>query len=244
MMRLRPGYFLLFLVTAFIPFVSSAQTDSSFVSKAVQVASAHYQKAIGVQTHLYSGPEYYVPSKSYVQGHPFFTDKSYQNGQLTYDEARFEEIPMLYDLVLDQLLIINQGSGHAQFLVKDRVASFVLNGHTFVRLQPDSGNLADLQPGFYDLRYNGQAADLIIKRGKYLYERTSSDGLEGEYRVANKYYILKADEFHPVSSKASVLRVLQDQKKPLRKFASTQNLKFSNNREDAILQLLRYYDKL
>lgn len=151
---------------------------------------------------------------------------------------------MLYDLVMDQLLTINQGSGHAQLLVKGRVTSFDFHGHTFVHLQPDSSSTPHIEPGFYDLRFKGKVTDLIIKRGKYLHERATSDGLEGEYRLANKYYILKAGEYHPVSSKASVLRVLQDQKKPLRKFANAQNLQFRKEREDAILQILRHYDSL
>jgi hypothetical protein len=235
---------LLLTVLAFIPFLSSAQADTSFVSKAVHKAASQYQEAIGVQAHVYSGPEYFVPGKPHAQGHPFFVDKTYQSGQLSYDGAQFGEIPLLYDLVMDQLVTINQGGGHAQLLVKGRVAGFELHGHTFVHLQPDSGSTTHVVPGFYDLRYKGDVADLIIKRGKYLYERTTTDGLEGEYRLANKYYIVKDGAYHSVSNKASVLRVLQDQKKQLRKFANTQNLQFKKEREEAILQTLRYYNSL
>lgn len=244
MMLSRTCSLLILAVLAFTPFLSSAQADTSFVSKAVLGAVSQYQEAIGVQAHVYSGPEYYVPGKPYAQGHPFFEDKSYQNGQLSYDGAKLAGIPLLYDLVMDQLVTINQGSGQAQLLEKVRVKGFVLHGHTFVHLQPDSGSATPIVAGFYDLRYNGDAADLIIKRGKYLYERTTSDGLEGEYRLANKYYIVKDGVYHPVSNKASVMRVLQDQKKPLRKFANTQNLQFKKEREEAILQTLRHYNSL
>lgn len=235
---------LLLTVLAFTPLFSSAQADTSFVSKAVQMAVSQNRETIGVHAHVYSGPEYYVSIKPYAQGHPFFEDKTYQNGQLLYDGAQFDKIPLLYDLAMDQLVTINQGGGHAQLLEKGRVSGFMLHGHTFVHLKPDSGSTTHVAPGFYDLRYKGDVADLIIKRGKYLYERVTNDGPESEYRLANKYFIVKDGVYHPVSNRASVMRVLKDQKKPLRKFANTQNLRFREKREEAILQTLRHYNSL
>lgn len=242
-MRKRPAYLTLVLLFNLLPFTIFAQTDSSFVDNAVSEALEQYRTAIGVHAHLYNGPEYHVPVKSHVKGHQFYQDKIYQNGNVKYDGAWFEDVPMLYDLMQDELVIVNHGSGQAQRLVKSRVEAFKLYDHNFIRLQADSTTGLSIQPGFYDLLYSGEL-QVLMKREKTLFERASTEGMEGEYRDASKFYLVKDGVYHPVSNKRSVMRVLQDQKKPLNKFASANKLRFNKERENAIVKTAEHYDSL
>lgn len=242
-MRKSPVHLTLVLLLNLLPFTIFAQTDTSFVSYAVTDALKQYRTAVGVHAHLYNGPEYYVPVKSYVKGHQFYQDKIYQNGTVKYDGAWFEDVPMLYDLMQDELVIVNHGSGQPQRLVKSRVDAFKLYGHTFIRLQADTTTGLSIQPGFYDLLYSGEV-QVLMKREKTLFERASTEGMEGEYRDASKFYLVKDGIYHPVSNKRSVMRVLQDQKKPLNKFASANKLRFRKERESAIVKIARHYDSL
>ncbi|SIT86420.1 hypothetical protein [Pontibacter indicus] len=242
-MRKRPAYLTLVLFLNLLPFTILAQTDTSFVSNAVSDALRQYRTAVGVHAHLYNGPEYFVPVKTYVKGHQFYQDKIYQNGAVKYDGTWFEDVPMLYDLVLDELVIVNHGSGQAQRLVKSRVDAFNLHGHNFVRLQADSTTSVSIQPGFYDMLHSG-SVQVLMKREKILFERASTEGMEGEYRDIDKFFLVKDGVYHQVSSKRSVMRVLQDQKKPLNKFASANKLRFRKNRENAIVRIAEHYDSL
>ncbi|WP_299991591.1 hypothetical protein [uncultured Pontibacter sp.] len=242
-MRKSPAYLVLFFLMPFLPFAATAQADSSFVDNAVLNALQQYRTAVGVHAHLYNGPEYHVPVKSHVDGHQFYLDKIYQNGTVKYDGAWFEDVPMLYDLVQDELLIVNHGSGQPQRLVKNRVEAFKLHGHTFVQLQPDTTTSSVIRPGFYDLLYSGEV-QVLMKREKTLFERASTDGMEGEYRDASKFFLVKDGVYHPVSNKRSVMRVLQDQKKPLKKYASANRLRFGKEREYAIVKTAEHYDSL
>lgn len=242
-MRKSPAYLILYLILNLLPITVFAQNDTSFVRSAVTDALKQYRTAVGLHTHLYNGAEYYVPIKSYVEGHQFYLDKIYQNGAVKYDGAWFEDVPMLYELVQDELLIINNGSGQPQRLVKNRVETFRIQGHTFVRLQPDSTTDLSLKPGFYDLMHDGEIK-FFVKREKTLFERASTNGMEGEYRDNSKYYLVKDNVFHQVSNKRSVMRVLQDQRKPLNKFASAHRLRFKKEREFAILKTVKHYETL
>ncbi|WP_133242808.1 hypothetical protein [Pontibacter virosus] len=242
-MRKSPAYLVIIFLIPFLPFAAIAQADSSFVDNAVSNALQQYRTAVGVHAHLYNGPEYHVPVKPHVEGHQFYQDKIYQNGTVKYDGAWFEDVPMLYDLVQDELVIVNHGSGQPQRLVKNRVDAFKLHGHTFVRLQADSTTGSSIQPGFYDLLYSG-SVQVLMKREKTLFERASTEGMEGEFRDASNFYLVKDEIYHPVSNKRSVMRVLQDQKKPLNKFASTNKLRFGKEREYAIVKTAEHYDSL
>ncbi|WP_220626889.1 hypothetical protein [Pontibacter sp. HSC-14F20] len=242
-MRKSSAYLVLIFLMSFLPFASYAQADTTFVDNAVSNVLQQYRTAVGVHAHLYNGPEYYVPIKSYVEGHQFYQDKIYQNGTVKYDGAWFEDVPMLYDLMQDELLIVNHGSGQSQQLVKNRVEAFKLYGHTFIRLQADSSTGLSLQPGFYDLLYDGNV-QVLMKREKTLFERASTEGMEGEYRDASKFYLVKDGVYHQISNKRSVMRVLQDQKKPLNKFANANKLRFGKERERAIVKTAEHYDSL
>ncbi|PKV76432.1 hypothetical protein [Pontibacter ramchanderi] len=242
-MRKSFAYLKLVFLFNLLPFTIFAQTDTSFVGSAVDDALKQYKTAIGVHAHLYNGTEYFVPVKSYVKGHQFYQDKVYQNGTVKYDGAWFKEVPMLYDLMQDELIIVNHGSGQPQRLVKNRIESFKLHGHTFVRIEPDSTTGLSIQSGFYDLLYSGET-QVLMKREKTLFERASTEGMEGEYRDASKFYLVKDGIYHPVSNKRSVMRVLRDQKKPLNKFAKANRLRFKKEREYAIRKTAEHYDTL
>ncbi|GAB3197485.1 hypothetical protein ABID22_003409 [Pontibacter aydingkolensis] len=202
-----------------------------------------YRSTIGAHALLYNGTEYYVPAKSYAEGHQFFQEKTFQNGSVLYDGAWFEEIPILYDILIDELVTLHPGSSYSQKLVKQKVNSFKLRGHTFVRFDADSAAGTQMQPGFYDMLYNG-SIKVFARREKNYQERLSADGREGKYTIEDKFYLWKDGTYQQVGSKSSVLKVLNDEKKNLSKFARANKLKFRSRREEAILKIAQQYDAL
>lgn len=220
-----------------------APADTSFIQQAVSNSVDLYRKAVGTQAHLYTGPEYYVPFKSYVEGHQFFKVKTFEKGSVLYDGTWFYDVPMLYDLDMDEVVTIHPGSGTSQRLVKQKVDFFKVNGHTFINLKEDSITDNALQSGFYDLLHNGQTK-LLARHEKQLQERTSTNGLEGYYNDINKFYIKKDGVYYQVNNKSSVLKVLNDKKKELKEFSRSTKIKFRNNRDTAILKMVQHYDSL
>lgn len=234
-------FFILLLFS--LSYTSYAQADTSFVQAAISDALLSHKNAIGLHAHLYNGKEYYLPGKPHVEGHPFLEDKVFKEGNIKYDGTWFEDVPMLYDLVQDELIIINPSSGHPQMLVRRRVESFKVHSRPFTYLQTDSTTSSGIQTGFYNLLYDGDI-QLLMRHHKTLHERTSTNGMEGEYRNANRFFLLKNDVYYEVSNKSSMLRVLRDQKKPLNKFANANKLRFKKNREEALLKIAQHYDTL
>jgi hypothetical protein len=239
--NLLPFYSILFFLFSHTPV--QAQPDTSFVRLAVEETMQSYRSAVGLQAHLYNGAEYFVPVKHYVEGHQFFKDKAFQKGRVLYDGSMFVDVPMLYDIMNDELVTVHTGSGLTQKLVKQKVASFSLHNHNFIYIEVDSMTSLSMASGFYDLLYEGEIRALV-RREKTLQEKATIGGMEGNFTAIDKYFIWKDGIYHPVRSKGSVLRVLKDQRKQLNRFTNANKLRFGKGREDAILKLVQHYDTL
>lgn len=233
----------LYFLFSSIALAQTTPADTVFLQSARQHALVAYEKAIGVHTHLYNGTEYADYKKAHVEGDQFLMSKAVSTGSIYYDGTWYTQVPMLYDLVTDEVIVPHNSSGLLMKLIKEKVDTFQLHGHTFVHYKANNANSALPQPGFYDLLYN-RDIQLLARRSKNIQERATSDGMEGEFRVGDKFYIRKDGHFHQVSSKKSVYKVLKDKKKQLQKHASSQRLRFRKKKEEAILTLVRYYDSL
>ena len=220
-----------------------AEADTAFLQTSINNALAAYEEAIGVQTHLYNGTEYIDYKKAHFEGDQFLVSKAAARGSVYYDGTWYAQVPMLYDLVTDELVVPHNSSGLMLKLITSKIDTFQLHGHTFVRLQADSANPEMPQSGFYDLLHSGNT-QFLVKRIKNMQDRATPAGMEGEFRVTDKLYIRKDGEYHQVSSKRSVYKVFKDKKKQLQKYASAQGLKFRKQKEAAILAVARYYDSL
>jgi hypothetical protein len=240
-----PLYFSLitFLFFPSMLFAQAGAADTSFVKQSVAEAVQLYNKAVGMQAHLYSGAAYHVPSKPYLEGHQFFKEKAFANGAVYYDGAWFRDVPLLYDVVMDEVVTIHPGSGQSQKLVKQKVEAFALSNHIFIRLHADSTAGTLMREGYYELLYDGEVKALA-RREKDLQERVTANGLEGKYNNIDRFYLQKAGAYHQVGTKSSVLRVLRDEKKELNKFARVNQLDFRRQRGEAIQKMAQHYDML
>lgn len=224
-------------------YAQNTPADTAFLQSSIKNALAAYEEAVGVQTHLYNGTEYIDYKKAHFEGDQFLISKAAARGNVFYDGTWYTQVPMLYDIVTDEVVVPHNSSGLMMKLITGKIDTFQLHGHTFVRLQADSASKEVLQPGFYDLLHNGNT-QFLVKRIKNMQDRATPAGMEGEFRVGDKLYIRKDGGYHQVSSKRSVYKLFKDKKKLLQKYASSNGLKFRKKKEEAILALTRYYDSL
>ncbi len=220
-------------------FAQSAAPDTAFLSPAKAQALAVYRQAVGEQSHLFNGPAYINHSKHYFRDHQFFITDSLSEGAAFYDGAWHTGVPLLYDLITDEVITANQGA--LQKLLPEKLTSFSIKGHTFVHLPKDSLANTPLQPGMYELLYS-QTTKVYAKRSKQPQELVEKGQMTGFYVPVNKYYILKDGRYHPVGSQSAVLKVFKDEKKPLKKHLNAQKLRFSKQKEAAIIEAATFYD--
>ncbi|HEX8019047.1 hypothetical protein [Mucilaginibacter sp.] len=220
----------------------SAQTgiDSTGLSLVV----ANYNTAIGEQSHLYNGPEYefYDPT---IKGNAYvFDNKSFTTGSVRYGAAVYSDVPMLYDLNKDVVVVLLYNHFTKFSLLSERVPEFWLLNHHFIRLNTDSTGKAALATGFYDQLYQGRKIGIIVKRAKSIQTSTGNNTVESYFSETKDYYVKKGGNYFSFSGKGGLLDIFKDKKKELRKYIRTNDIDFRENFERAVVNVATYYDQL
>ena len=215
-------------------------SDSSINNRISDIVEMYYQ-SLGDQSPLYNGSEYLEYSYTLQEGHPFFASPVWTKGTLFFDGMMFREVPMLYDIIKDQLVIPDFQQLNKINLPEEKIERFVLSGHTFVRLEPDS--LGVIKTGFYELLHDGRTG-LFARRQKKILEKAFDLRINNVVISQNTYYIRKGGKYHVVKNKADVLHVLKDKKKEIQQKLKTDGLKFKERPEQAMLIAVEYYDQL
>lgn len=234
----------LFLLTCFCTQASLAQSsvqDSSFRSAAIQNMVDLYHKTTGSASNLYNGPQY----ESYYPGfektsHQFFLFNDFTPGSVLYDGVLYKDVPLMYDLVRDELVLRHLNNSSWITLVKEKIESFTLQDHHFRRLKRD--NKLNLPEGFYSELYVGN----IMLLGRYQKIREEYIDQRTVFSKAisrTHYYVIKDGKTLPVKNKKTLLNVLEDKKSYLSQFIKQNDLSFKKNLETAMVQTVKHYDQ-
>ena len=215
-----------------------ASGDSSISAQSKRNVIAFYMKSMGKRISLYNGSEYIFNSHG-ITGHPFFESDHLINSRLEYDGTTYYDIPLAYDLVQDRVFTTDSSMNFNIQLFNERLSSFFMAGHHFVKIQPDSGKFSIRGEGFYDLLYDGSIR-VLAKRIKM-----AENGFHLEdprrYVSYNEYLLNKNGSYVRVDSKKTLLKVFNDQKDLVKKFYRKNGLDFKKNPEQAIISTTDYY---
>lgn len=216
--------------------------DTAFVSTAIKNTLQLYRNDIGAQARLYNGSKYSPPQQTFEQ-HPYFLSVDWMEGDVYYDGELFRQVPLMLDLNNGQLITEHYSNGQSLQLVEDKVHHFIIAGHYFENIHNESVGNSLPASGFYEILYGGNTK-VIVRRQKLIHDEIVNTVIERSFDVKNRYFILKDGIFHPVKTKASVLKLLENKKQQLKKFLRQNRLRFKENRESALKSLAEYYDAL
>lgn len=224
-----------FALIASCPIVTLAQTDTTFVADARKNAIQYYTQTMGVQSHIFNGSEY----KEYISQRDEFPTlyDDVMTGNVKYAGELYENIPLYYDLAKDQV-ITSYTHGNKVQLLRDKVEYFDIGDHRFVRLNNDK-----VAEGFYDLLYDGKMK-FYAKRLKVLAVRMNGNDADNIFEERVRYYILKNGVYHTVKGKRSVLSLVSDKKREVKRTIREEKLKFGKTREKSIARILERYEEI
>lgn len=227
---------------------TTAQTgddDSSLYNASLKYATDNYHKAVYPEIGLYNGREYINYNFSFREGQPYFeSDNEDSAGSIVYDGILYEKVPLMLNLVTEQVIINDPSGVHRISLNNDRVSSFTLFNHNFVRLTEDSLNKNEIRTGFYDMLYKGKIF-VFKKIQKEIDEKLSvTEGSLIRVYEHDNYYIKKEDRFYSISTKKQVLHVLKDRRKELQQFIRKNRLKIRKHKDRALPAIAGWYDSI
>lgn len=203
--------------------------------------SQRWQDAQKNQSGVYNGREYINYTRLLKDGHPFYDTTVALMGSVHYNQITYAALPLMLDLVKDELIVQHFNNVFLIQLVKSKIDWFTIGSHFFEHLGRDSAK--GLSPGFYDRVYEGRSARLYVKRQKTIQEVINDMRIERIVLDADKYYIFKDGQFHSVYTKSSVFRLLGN-KNELNHSLRQNKIKFKANRELAIKMMVQLADTL
>lgn len=194
--------------------------------------------ALGASANLYNGSAYtaYYPSTS---GTPFW-NADFHTGTIGYEGVVYNDIPIAYDLVSDEVLIKDA----RQVIIKldaAKINFFSIAGHTFVRLKEDTASANTLPADVYDLIYNG-SVKVYVKRKKQVARNIGPDG-RYPFMTYDAYFVHKDNKYYPVSKKNDLLKLFKDKDDAIREFWKAQKLNYRDDPELTIIRTASYYDQ-
>jgi len=219
-----------------------ADSQGTFSDNVPDYPLSLYKAATIDAQNLYNGRLYYIYD-SREEEFQFFDSRKLEKGTVFYDGQRYDNIPMMYDIVRDEL-VITHANGYANILLQSaKVGYFSFYNHNFRRFVSGQGINPEMKTGFYDQVYTGKTKTLV-RRVKQRQEKILDKKVISQFPEKNIYYVYTDGKYQTVHSKKSVLALFPDQKKELRKVLREQKIKFRKQRETAIVTMVARHDEL
>jgi hypothetical protein len=196
---------------------------------------------MGQNSRLYTGAQY-LRNNQRAKGTAFFGSDTFLPGSVYYNGALYRNIPLLYDLVSDEVIINDYANSNTLQLVKEKVRYFSVGGHYFVFIIPERSFTSFMKTGFYELLYNGSVGLFAKHEKKLVFPYGSED--QPQYVRSDFYYLKLNNVFYEVATKRSLLDLLQDKKDQLKKYIRDNRLSFNRRFEEALLKTTQYYAQL
>jgi hypothetical protein len=235
-----PLIFFLFINTVH---AQSLQQDSIFYQTALTNTMAIYYKQLGDQSQLLNGSHYASTGYNFRTGSAYFLSDSFSKGSLVYDGILFDSLSLLYE-DLRQLLVVKRESYLLQF-INQRITSFIISGHHFIRLVADSTNKGLERTGFYEILYTSGHIQLLKETVKNIIEVPSAyEGILRYINISNSFYFKKNNAYVQINSKKELFEFFGDRQKDVQRFIKKSRLNFRKDRENTLIQAAGFFDQI
>ncbi len=242
-MRKSLVFIILFCSFYYHSFSQAAGIDSVSENPSLKNIVSLYYRSTGENSHLNNGSEYAGYDVNFI-GNPFFDTTAMQPGSVYYDGTLYENLPILFDICNDAVIINRYNQDFRIRLVNEKIGYFSLLSHTFVRIVPDSASRLVIGIGFYDRVYKGKM-EVLVRRKKIIKDDPVVNGeIKSRYKAVENYFIKRNNAYFPVRTEKSVVRLFKDRDKEIRRYIKKNKLSFKKQPEYAIIQVARYYDQL
>jgi hypothetical protein len=234
-------YLFIILIINLSPFYSSGQINApSDQSVSFLKAKEYYQNTIGGDSHIYTGEAYYGYNSN-IKGTPFFISDSMQPNDIFYDGNLYKNVPLLFDIVKQKVVITKFESNERIQLVNAKIKYFTYDGHKFENFlqQTSDGNIS---ANMYEDMFNGKAS-VLIKRIKRIKESIRAEG-QTSFIEEDEIFVKKENNLFEIKNKKSVFDAFADKEKLVKSYIRKKKFRFKKNIEKELVATAVYYETL
>jgi len=221
----------------------SSLKDNPIPDSAYAIALRQYHTYIAPEVGLFRGIQYIDYDFTVQKGQPFLGPDLVRAGSVWYGGMQYDHVPMLFDLVKEQLVVMDPFNVFKISLYMDLVDSFALDGHLYFRMK-DSLAPPTMRLGFWDRIYSGRLV-LLKRERKSLNENimVSPDNVRFFILSSVSYYFQKGGVYRPVNDKKELFDALKDRRRSeIRRIMRRSGLDWRDNREQLLQLIAAWYD--
>ncbi|GAO42995.1 hypothetical protein [Flavihumibacter petaseus] len=224
-----------------VPFANGkAQTPFKDTSAPSPLLSVYLQ-TVNNPSDLYNGRTYHVDFPLlYGNDHPFLDTNTYQTGSVVYFGKLFENLQLKFDLMKQTVLLQHSETDEGLEFQDGALDRFTIGGHRFLRIRDSS----TLQPGYYDVLYDGTTTVLATYRKEIGGERLVDQRLLYYLNPQiNRYYVLHRGQWFRVRNQKGLYEALGDATKVLKPYLRREGLSFRKKPAETVIAAARYMDQ-
>jgi hypothetical protein len=236
-------FLLLSTLTAPRTEAQSSLKDNSTPDSGYAVALHQYHAYVAPEVGLYRGIQYMDYDFTVQKGQPFLGPDQVRAGSVWYGGMQYNHVPMLYDLVKEQLVVMDPFNVFKISVYMGLVDSFALDGHLYFRMR-DSLAPSTMRSGFWDRIHQGRLV-LLKRERKSLNENIviASDNVRFFIVPSVSYYFEKGGVYHPVNDKKELFDALKDRRRSeIRRVMRRSGLDWRDNKEQLLQLVAAWYD--
>ena len=210
--------------------------DSGIYLAAEEKAIEEYLHAKNQNLFIYNGIQH-LGYLIFIEGSPYYKSSAWEKGIVLYDDILYKNVQLKYDMVTDEVIILQPINYLAIILFSPRVNYFSFSGSNFIYLHANDS----MQGGFYEQLATGKI-NLLAKRKSLIEEKITSELIRRFIRK-DQFYIRKDNQFHAIENEKDVLNLLGGKKKLIKQYLKNNKIKFNRNRELALVKIAEQYNQ-
>ena len=178
------------------------------------------------------GVKYFEKYRTLKNEHQFFNDKKLKEGTVSFNHQVYYNIPLMYD-VYDDALIINISSIYDSYLLildKEKVDYFVLDGFTFKGVK---------DKGYFQVLAKNSTSTLYKKHEKKVKTRFVEFKKLSRFIPINSFHVFKDNTFIKVGKKNDWIKAYPSLKSSIQLFFSSNKALLKNTPDRFMIHLFK-----
>ena len=214
--------------------------QNSEYRQTIDSSAVGYLRIAGSQSVLYYGDE--QEGHKRTTNHPYLNDDQYAKARLSYLQVIYPDVMLRLDFSRNELII--KSPNHRNIVLFPENVDFAeLHNQHIIYFRSDSLPGCP-STGYYLLLHSGKCKVLEKRSATMMLKDNFSTSGEQYFSFNINYYLYKDGIYYNIRNKRGLLKILSPYKKELKRFISTNHLRFRLNAQEFLALTVNEYENL
>ncbi|MEM9142874.1 MAG: hypothetical protein AAGA86_07795 [Bacteroidota bacterium] len=184
-----------------------------------------FDSIIGIENlEIHYGEVYVEKHRTKSKKTKFFPSPNFMLGSVVFNGLPYYSVNLKYNVYEDELLmkIANRLGGEILQVYKDKVNSFAMGNHSFVKIEPRKTSNKTIESGFYEILLELTVSDLYKKHRKRLTDTLGENLIFYEFEdLSPEFVVYSRSDYHKVQRIMDLKGIFPEYTEQLGNFVKT-----------------------